>query len=135
MGTVYRKEIVQGEVTTTDDEVLERFGLKGAMQFSATDPNQSIRFYSWLPEDECVQKELKLRAPKGGSEVSALVHAPVGIEEEKLIQLLENHNIDLSKWGQETKSLRAFASELIKGEAAIAELPDGSLRRIVDIVV
>merc|ERR1719203_787680 len=87
--TVYRKEIFEGKVTTTDAGALGRIGAKGGKgEWSKEDSKNYTRVFSWLTEQQCVSGGIKHRAPKEGAEVSALVHPPVGFEEEELSSLL-----------------------------------------------
>mmetsp|Transcript_10084 Transcript_10084/g.29815 ORF Transcript_10084/g.29815 Transcript_10084/m.29815 type:complete len:786 (+) Transcript_10084:160-2517(+) len=133
--TVYRKEIVQGQVISTDKAVLDRIGLQSTGSMSSEDSKKCVRVYHWMSEAECEAKKIKLRAPKEGSEVSALVQAPVGYNEEALIDLLMENGVDVTKFGEgHSKTLKEFSDELIKGEASISKV-NGQLKRIVDVVV
>mmetsp|Transcript_98894 Transcript_98894/g.284035 ORF Transcript_98894/g.284035 Transcript_98894/m.284035 type:complete len:778 (-) Transcript_98894:330-2663(-) len=136
--TVYRKEIFEGEVTTTDAKILERIGLgaKSNGQFNHVDSSNYTRFFCWLSETQCTSKSVKLRAPAEGADVSALVHPPIGFEEEELQKFLQDNNIDVTKFGKEgTKTLAEFSEELVKGEAALSRKANGSIIRVVDVVI
>jgi len=136
--TVYRKEIFEGEVTTTDNTVLERIGLgtKSTGDFQHMDSTKYTRFFRWLTEAQCKGKAVKLRAPKEGADVSALVHPPIGFEEEQLMKFLQDNNVDVSKFGKDgVKTLAEFSEELVKGEAALSKRADGSIIRVVDVLI
>eukprot|EP00927_Polykrikos_kofoidii_P053928 TRINITY_DN48444_c0_g1_i1.p1 TRINITY_DN48444_c0_g1~~TRINITY_DN48444_c0_g1_i1.p1 ORF type:complete len:797 (+),score=169.91 TRINITY_DN48444_c0_g1_i1:100-2490(+) len=140
--TVYRKEIVEGELTLVKPEMLSKVGLRhggsksGEDQgFSHTDSQQNTKRFLWLTEAECKDKQVKLRAKADGDEVSAIVQAPIGLTEEELSKLLDDHNIPKAKFGTGgAKSLKQFSEELIKGDSAIQVQADGQVLRIVDFV-
>jgi len=134
--TVYRKEIIEGVVTTTDTAVLERLGLTGKGQFSAEDSKQYTRYFAWMTEGQCGTKKIKLKAPAEGAEPSALVHPPIGFEEEELQAFLQEKGVDVSKFGKDgNKSLAEFSEELVKGEAALTRQKDGKVIRVVDVLI
>jgi len=136
--TVYRKEIFEGVITTSDAKVLERIGLagKGGGQFSQEDSKKYTRYFCWLSEAQCEEKKVKLRAPAEGHEVSALVHPPIGLEEEELQSFLQTNNVDVSQFGKDgSKSLAEFSEELVKGEAALTRQLDGKVIRVVDVLI
>merc|ERR1712187_420934 len=111
---------------------------KGPKSFERKDTTQGqkAKSYQWLTAAQCEKKEVKLRAPVGGEEVSGLVQAPIGYSEEELSKFLEDNGVDPSQFGKANmKTLKEFSTELIKGEASLMRQPDGKLVRIVDIVV
>lgn len=129
--TVYRKTIVHGDVKTNDPRILERIGAGGSQMEMRREDN-SVRSYVWLDDKECKAKLVMLRAPLEGQEVSALVHAPVQLEEDDLVKYLDSFGISKASFGD---SFDNFYSELVKGESSLLRQPDGSLLRIVDLVV
>uniref|UniRef100_A0A7S2FVZ8 Protein kinase domain-containing protein n=1 Tax=Alexandrium andersonii TaxID=327968 RepID=A0A7S2FVZ8_9DINO len=140
--TVYRKEIFAGSVTTSDPKVLQTIGVTGSGKWENQDSKGYTRSYNWLNEKECGTRQVKMKAVSG-NDVSALVHAPVGIGEEDLKNFLETQAIgedgkkfDVSKFGEDgNKTLKEFSDELSKGEAALSRQPDGKIIRVVDVVV
>lgn len=134
MRTVYRKEIVECQVTTTDMDVLQRVGLPGGSEWNY-DSHGNIKFFHWLTEDQCATSSVKLRAPEE-EEVSGLVQAPVGYTEEALVTYLTSCNVDVSKFGQDhTKTLKEFSAELMKGETSLMQDSSGTVIRVADIVL
>eukprot|EP00930_Biecheleria_cincta_P049505 TRINITY_DN346_c0_g2_i1.p1 TRINITY_DN346_c0_g2~~TRINITY_DN346_c0_g2_i1.p1 ORF type:complete len:772 (+),score=168.86 TRINITY_DN346_c0_g2_i1:43-2358(+) len=130
--TVYRKSIVEAIVASTADT--SNIGIAGGKGIQTVDSKQISREYQWMTESECSAKQVKLRAPQQGQEVSALVNAPVGFDEEKLVELLQQSGVDTNKFGEGgAKSLEEFASELTSGEASLEKQKDG-IMRIVDVV-
>mmetsp|Transcript_31991 Transcript_31991/g.69925 ORF Transcript_31991/g.69925 Transcript_31991/m.69925 type:complete len:768 (+) Transcript_31991:93-2396(+) len=133
--TVYRKEIVEGKITTTDPSVLARVGLKVDKPWSSEDSRKVTRVFCWMSRKQCQSHKVKLFAPKEGTEVSALVYAPVGLNMEELMSTLEKGGVDVSKFGKgSSKTLKEFSDELAKAEATLAT-EGGQLKRIVDVVV
>eukprot|EP00929_Paragymnodinium_shiwhaense_P111612 TRINITY_DN7992_c0_g1_i5.p1 TRINITY_DN7992_c0_g1~~TRINITY_DN7992_c0_g1_i5.p1 ORF type:complete len:776 (-),score=223.67 TRINITY_DN7992_c0_g1_i5:112-2439(-) len=135
--TVYRKEILEGEVTATDVNKLKKYGMaddKGS--YSHQNSSKNTKVYTWLGEKECGQKGVKLRAPADGEDVSGLVQAPVGFNMDELVKFLEANKVDHAQFGQNgAKTLKEFSNELIKGEASLMVNSDGKLVRIVDVVL
>jgi hypothetical protein len=122
--TVYRKEIIEGTVTTGSP--------------NAFDSNDCGNTYGWdwFEESKCLQMGAKLRSPKETGEISALVQAPVGFDEEVLSKFLDDNKVDKEKFGQgqNVKTLKQFSDELTKGEATLANVK-GKVVRVVDVVV
>jgi len=145
--TVYRKEIVEGMVSTTaDPAVLERVGLKqfmdqpdmmeGGGKWSFEDSRHNTKFFTWMSETQCERSKVNLRAPRNCDEVSGLVQAPIGYDEETLKSFLEEHKIDPTQFGKgQTKTLKEFSNELIRGESSLMVEKNGAVLRIVDIVL
>lgn len=134
--TVYRKEILEGIITTTDAAVLERVGLQHKDQFQQEDSKQYTRYFVWLSETECSEKLIKFKAPAEGNDISALVHPPIGFEEEELQSFLQTNHVDVSKFGKDgIKTLAEFSEELVKGEAALTRRADGKIIRVVDVLI
>jgi len=127
--TVYRKSIIEAVVSPGTDP--KSIGADGT-GIKTVDAKSITREYQWMAESEC--KQIKLRAPQQGQEVSALVNPPVGFDEEKLIALLQQGGVDTNKFGEAgTKTLEEFATELTSGEASLENQKDG-IMRIVDVV-
>mmetsp|Transcript_21315 Transcript_21315/g.60353 ORF Transcript_21315/g.60353 Transcript_21315/m.60353 type:complete len:784 (+) Transcript_21315:135-2486(+) len=134
--TVYRKEIYQGRITTSDPRVLQRIGVVGDGHYTSTDSKGYNKTFRWLDEQECEDRKVQLQSNRKKSETSALVHAPIGIGEEDLKIFLDSNGVDASQFGEGTnKSLKEFSEELVKGEAALARQPDGKVIRVVDVVI
>lgn len=137
--TVYRKEILEGCVIATDKDILGRIGLPAATAtWSAEDPKKNTKFFTWMPEKQAISKQVKLRA--GGSEqVSGLVAAPIGLNEEALIGYLQKHNVDTKAYGpngqDHARTLKEFSTELIKGESSLMEDDGGKVIRVVDLII
>jgi len=128
--TVYRKEIMTGEVTATNPSVLSRIAATTGGTFSSKSRN-----FTWMTESQCKGRKIVVEKPPH-TDFSALVYPPIGLEEEELTEFLSKNRIDTSKWGQGTyKSLEDFSEELTKGEATLIKGNDGKIKRVVDIVV
>lgn len=128
--TVYRKEIVEGIVSDAAS-----IGLPSLADWSATDAKEgNTKYFNWMTDAQAEGKKVKLK-PKGAEAISALVRAPLGMNEEALAALLKEAGHDVSKWGRDgTKTLKQFSAELIKGEASLAQGKAGEWTRIVDVV-
>lgn len=133
--TVYRKEIVEGFVVSTDKDILSRIGLPAGGTWNAKDPKNNTKFFQWMTEKGAQSKNVKLRA-EGSEEVSGLVAAPIGLNEDDLTKYLKAHNIDTSVFGQNhAKTLKEFSTELIKGESSLMEDVSGKVIRVVDLII
>jgi hypothetical protein len=136
--TIYRKEILDGKFVTTDPALLKE---KGAREepggtFSYKDSFENTKVFKWLTEQELQKNGINYRAPAGQDHVSGLVQAPIGLSEEELVKFLLENNVDPKKFGQNnTKSLKDFSNELLKGESSLMVQSDGRLLRVVDIVI
>lgn len=129
--TVYRKSIIEAVVSPGTDP--KKIGADGS-GLNTVDAKSISREYQWMAENECTSKQIKLRVPQQGQEVSALVNPPVGFDEEKLIALLQQGGVDTNKFGEAgTKTLEEFATELTSGEASLENQKEG-IMRIVDVV-
>jgi len=135
--TIYRKEIVEGVMVSTDPGILKKLGLKDSKEpeFNHTH-DKNTKVFKWLSDAECKNKKIKLHAPQDGEDVSGLVQAPVGYTEEQLTKYLQENGVDATKFGTGgTKSLKEFSDELLKGEASLMTDADGKVVRTVDIVL
>jgi len=136
--TVYRKEIYEAVINTTDTGVLQSIGLGGASdgRFSQEDGKSYTRYFCWLTEKECESQKIKLKAPAVGAEISALVAPPIGYDEEQLQKFLQASNVDISQFGKDgVKSLAEFSEELVGGESTLMQQSGGSVIRVVDVVI
>lgn len=134
--TVYRKEIVKGELKTEDAAFLSRVGLPGYDVWYTKDKDGNTKTLAWMTEQMAEDKGVKLKA-EGAEVVSTLVRAPIGLNEEQLTKQLVDMGLDVSKYGQEGKtiSLRDLSAQLIRGEATLLRGADGQALRVVDVVV
>jgi len=106
------------------------------MMMTHVDLQNYSRTYKWLTEAACKDREVLMRAPADGAEVSSLVHAPVAFSEADLQSFLEANHVDGSKLSvDEAKTLRNFSDELVRGEAQLTRKLDGTITRLVDVVI
>lgn len=130
--TVYRKSIVEAIISSSAN--ISKCGISDGKGVQTVDAKSITREYKWMTEGECASKTVKLRAPQQGQEISALVNAPVGFDEDKLMELLQQSGVDTNKFGEGgAKTLEEFATELTSGEASLEKQKDGIVR-IVDVV-
>jgi hypothetical protein len=154
--TVYRKEIVTGMVMTTPQPLaskklggnivlqsdaecknaLAKIGLPTGSDWNAEDSKKNIKFFAWMRESQALAKNIKLRAGSV-SEVSGLVMAPTGLNEDDLSEFLRKHGVDPGQYGcdNSTMTLRDFSSELVRGESSLVEGPNGEPFRVVELVM
>mmetsp|Transcript_90387 Transcript_90387/g.189052 ORF Transcript_90387/g.189052 Transcript_90387/m.189052 type:complete len:640 (-) Transcript_90387:275-2194(-) len=137
--TVYRKVIYEALLVGSNSaSILERVGLgpKGSGTYTNTDSTNYTRTFAWLTESQCTAKKVKLRASAEGADVSALVHPPIGFEEEELQKFLQDNNVDVSKFGKDgVKTISQFSEELVQGEATLIRQKGGSIIRVVDVLI
>mmetsp|Transcript_50697 Transcript_50697/g.136102 ORF Transcript_50697/g.136102 Transcript_50697/m.136102 type:complete len:792 (-) Transcript_50697:80-2455(-) len=137
--TVYRKEIFEGLVTASESAIMQRIGIAGgdsSGSFNHEDAKQYTHYYGWMTDAQCTSKKVALRAPAEGSDVSALVSPPIGLDEEELQSFLQESKVDISKFGKDgVKTIQEFSNELVGGEAAVVRRADGSLIRVVDVLI
>jgi len=113
---VYLKEILSGEASG----IMEPAGDGG---------------YAWAAAEEVQNPEI-LGDEVSNTDFSTLVYPPIGLGEEALLEFLQTNNIDTEGWGGGTaRSVFEFAEELVKGEATLQTMPNGQVKRIVDVVV
>lgn len=133
--TVYRKEIVEGIVVATDKDVLSKVGLPAGGNWNFEDYKKNTKFFSWMTEKAAIAKQAKLR-PEGSEEVSGLVAAPIGLNEDDLTKYLKEHGVDTTAFGgKSARSLKEFSTELIKGESSLMLDSDGKVMRVVDLII
>lgn len=126
--TVYRKECIPG-VLSSDYQ-------KGK-SWEATVTNGKKGF-TWKSEADCIKANMKVKVPDSAADdISGLVQAPIGMNEEKLFGYLQQNGIDVTSFGKDnTKSLKDFSAELTAGESALmVDGLNGKLIRVVDLVV
>jgi len=133
--TVYRKDVILGQVSTTNESVLGRLGLGGGKSKFTFTQGSKTRTYEWMGEARCAAKNIKLSV-NSNQDFSALVYPPIGLEEEELNEFLKKNKLDTSSWGTGTfKTLADFSEELVKGESTLIRQVNGRVARVVDIVV
>jgi len=149
--TVYRKEIVEGWIESSD-EVLRRRPSREAggyrhcatpdidgteRTWSFTDYRGNIKWFAWWTEQECADSGVSLFAPEENNEVSGLVHAPIGFSEDALLGYLIENGLDPGEhgWGRGSKRLKDLSSETQMGETTFAVQDDGTVLRVVDVVL
>mmetsp|Transcript_1818 Transcript_1818/g.4558 ORF Transcript_1818/g.4558 Transcript_1818/m.4558 type:complete len:782 (+) Transcript_1818:74-2419(+) len=135
--TVYRKEIVEGKVTTTDASALKRICLQGEAKFwEYTDSFKITKSFKWMTEKQCKGTGIKMKGPAEAQGVSGLVQTAAGMDEDQLKKYLEENRVDTSKFGQNhTRSLKEFAQEIAEGESALMQSADGGVMRVCDVIV
>jgi len=133
--TVYRKEIIEGSLQG-DSKSYIGSNAKGAKDWFREDKMKNTKYFAWKTDKECDKLNIKYKQPEEGDEVSGLVQAPIGLEEEELKKYFEKNKVDITKFGAgQAKMLKDISAELIKGESSLMQDQDGSVIRIVDVVV
>jgi len=131
--TVYRKEIVEGRIKASPDISKDRF--EPDYEFTHKGPTTATKLFKWTTQEQCDFEEIRYGCPKVWP-FSALVPAPIGMNEKELGAILSKHKIDISQFGQgEARTLRDFSVELLKGEAKLIEQTDGGIARVVEPVL
>lgn len=135
--TVYRKEIIEGMLEPADSKNYIGLNSKSKTDWSHEETvTRNTKYFAWQTAQECANAGVHYKAPEEGSEVSGLVQAPIGLEEEELRKYFEAHNVDISRFGEgQAKTLKDISAELIKGESSLMQDKDGSCCRTVDVVV
>eukprot|EP00452_MALV-II_sp_L67-6_P000234 gene235-108_t len=140
--TVYRKRIIPASIVTDDKKALEKLGLVltkdkvGMREFITTGTKSDKKAWNWLTKEEVNAKKLVIAGDKEEAQFNPLVAANLKVHEDKLVELLEAHKIDVSKFGDGlAASIAEFAAELSHGESSLIEDEKGSLIRVVDIVL
>jgi hypothetical protein len=134
--TVYRKEIIEGTLSGSQASDYIGKNPKGPKDWLKTDNTGNSKYFAWLTDKQCAQKGVKYKAPEEGEEVSGLVQAPIGLAEDDLVDFFKKNRVDTSKFGQgPAKTLKDISAELIKGESSLMLNPDGSVLRVLDVVV
>jgi len=106
------------------------------VDFEGEEGNYSKTVFRWMREMECIQKGVKLKALEEGMELSGLVHAPIGMDKEKLEEKLKAHDITMARCGHNNeKTLEDLAAELVRGECILTADKSGAPMRLVDVVL
>jgi len=126
--TVYRKTIVEGVIV--DDSTL-------SSTLQHEDSAGNVKYFCWMTEDECIDKGIEYQKMTDEREISALVAVPLGFQaEEDLETYLAEHKVDVSKFGADnTRTLTELADELRNGDAILVLGEDGSVIRVVDVIL
>mmetsp|Transcript_5528 Transcript_5528/g.8996 ORF Transcript_5528/g.8996 Transcript_5528/m.8996 type:complete len:853 (+) Transcript_5528:89-2647(+) len=126
--TVYRMEIVEGRISSSTPPAAEDWTHKA--------PDGTTKTYKFMEAAECDAKDIRLRAPDDEDETSALVQAPIGLNEEDLRAYLKLYKVDVTQFGQgKAKTLQDISAELMKGDSSLMHDTDGSIIRVVDVVL
>jgi serine/threonine protein kinase len=134
--TVYRKEIIEGMLAGDANSNYVGKNAKNPKDWAHQDKTGNTKYFAWMTDKQCAQKNVKFKAPEEGEEVSGLVQAPIGLEEEQLRKYFNENGVDISKFGvDQAKTLKDISAELIKGESSLMQNPKGGLIRVVDVVV
>lgn len=134
--TVYRKEIIQAFMQGEPSSNYIGKSPKGPKDWFHQDATGNTKYFAWMTDTECAKNDVQYKAPEEGEEVSGLVQAPIGLEESELRRYFETNKVDISKFGTgAAKSLSDISVELIKGESSLMQDTDGSVLRVVDVVV
>merc|ERR1712113_965432 len=136
--TVYRKEIMSGELITADKSILKRLAVASGNAYTVVDGSIK-REFQWMSENQCKKNKpepILIGKPANTSEFSALVSPPIGLDEDELNDFMHTNKVDTSAWGQAPfKSLEDFSEELVKGESTLIKQGKDGVARVVDIVV
>eukprot|EP00931_Biecheleriopsis_adriatica_P087316 TRINITY_DN61809_c0_g1_i1.p1 TRINITY_DN61809_c0_g1~~TRINITY_DN61809_c0_g1_i1.p1 ORF type:complete len:764 (+),score=157.88 TRINITY_DN61809_c0_g1_i1:39-2294(+) len=123
--TVYRKEIVDGELSAASS---------AAKDYVITTKAGITKNMKWMTFQEAERNRVKLSVPKG--EVSALVEAPIGMDVAALSEYLTDEKVALSNFGTSgAMSLEKFSEQLIRGEVQIVRAKNGQATVISETVV
>mmetsp|Transcript_14872 Transcript_14872/g.41092 ORF Transcript_14872/g.41092 Transcript_14872/m.41092 type:complete len:811 (-) Transcript_14872:130-2562(-) len=133
--TVYRKEVVDCRLLPEDAlGQLSKVGLPGCSPWCVIDPAGSTRTLSWMSDSQAESKGVQLKAEQSEA-ISALVLAPIGLSEEALRAHLISFGIDVDRFSaNDTKSLKEFSAELIRGESMLMQDTPSTLKRVVEVV-
>lgn len=124
--TVYRKEIVEGFVCTSNAAQLAQVGLPNFGTWSSTGPDGNTKFFSWMTEAAAKAKEVEMKADTASS-VSPLVRAPVGLSEDALRTQLASTGIDVASFGQCRRAPKLIVRTLSKALGLSEDLLDSQL--------
>jgi len=116
------------------DEVTHRHAFE-CTPWEATNSQGTNRCFTWCNVVD-VEEPAKMNVKMLPATTSLLVRPPVGLDEEALQQHLMRLGIDVGQFGRDgARSLKQFSSEMVRGVAALMQDADGSVKRVVDIVV
>jgi len=131
---VYRKEIVEAHLQAAPGMGADRF--ESTAVWSKQDDTGNKKFFNWLDKDQCKKDSIQFEKPQEEDETSALVQAPIGLNEEDLTVYLKTYRVDIEQFGVgKAKTLQEFSSELLKGESSLCHGTDGQIIRVVDVVL
>eukprot|EP00927_Polykrikos_kofoidii_P033303 TRINITY_DN2817_c0_g1_i3.p1 TRINITY_DN2817_c0_g1~~TRINITY_DN2817_c0_g1_i3.p1 ORF type:complete len:810 (-),score=160.25 TRINITY_DN2817_c0_g1_i3:5-2434(-) len=136
--TVYRREVIEGQVSTTDAAALRRIGAEGNANYNFEDSTKNTKYLTWMTEANCksLTPPVRIHYPKSSSQVSGLVSAPISINEQALSVYLASNGVNVAQFDGESgrKTLTGFAAELSNSEASLARDARGKILRVVDVV-
>jgi len=102
----------------------------------STDSKGNTKTFKWKDMDTCTSECIEFERPDGDDGTSALVNAPVGMNEEDLIEYLTRHKVDIAQFGvNKAKTLQEYSKELSSGASSLVAGKDTTLIRIVDVVL
>jgi hypothetical protein len=130
--TVYRKEIISGELRASTKNPLDGLGKERRDKANLT------KYFEWMTTAQLDKDKITYKTPQEGDEVSGLVQAPIGMTEEQLEAYLKAYLTEeqLKKFGVgQAKTLKDISAELMRGESTLMLEQDGKLIRVVDVVV
>lgn len=131
--TIYRRELVDCIVSTSDTNLLRKVGLPEKREWKASDASGNTKFFTWMTDQEA---NTKVNLKGQNSQISTLVRAPIGLDEEALTDYLKSLKVDITKFGVNgAKSLKDFSSELLKGETRLLQVEGGQLLVITEVVM
>jgi len=124
--TVYKSEIMDGDIVSGS----------AATEWQHVDPHGVTKYFKFMSEDECERAGIRYKAPAVRHQVSALVEAPLGLNEEELEAYLVDHKVDISLFGKEgAGSLEELVNEIQSGASTLMLDADGSVIRVADVVL
>jgi len=135
--TLYNREVIEGvvQVASMTPEQLKSIGLPDMATWTSRDRRWGTKFNQWMTQEEALANNLQCGQRCSEANSSALVHAPIGMNEQELRARLSATGIDVNKFGQNgTRTLKDFSQELHRGEAFVQDV-SGELVRTVNVVV
>jgi hypothetical protein len=133
--TVYRKEIVEVKILKASPGIPSGFFQTGSEWKHQDNILKNTRTFRWMEPQQCDADGIQYKIPADWS-YSALVHAPVGLNEEDLVNFLQKHKIDTTRYGVgQAKTLQEFSAELLKGDASLTTNNFGKPIRVVEPVL
>jgi len=141
--TVYRKLIVEGTLIAAAviDSGAERRPsaatcFESSQEFSKKDATGNTKFFHWMSPKDCEEKNIQYKKPVDDDDHSCLVQAPIGLSEDDLTTYLKAYMVDVNQFGTgKAKTLEEFSHELMKGDSSLNHAADGTIIRIVDVVL
>jgi len=130
---VYRKQIITGVVKEMDMNKLARIGVLPRGKFRGKTRNE----FMWIDASQLPRRRTATPVTSYQSlELSSIVDAPLGMNDQMLQDLLESNNIDFSAFGKgQSKTFEELCEELRMGTARLHADPSGKVRRVCDIVL